>query len=106
MSSGFPYTPIISSDEKLPGRYSPIYGIPLSKRYNLSHRLDIRYSQDITFTKSTLKWYIEFINVYNYRPNSSQKWSYTKPFEKNSNPVLTSSNPLGIIPNFGLEYRF
>ncbi|MDH5718342.1 MAG: TonB-dependent receptor [Spirochaetia bacterium] len=106
MSSGFPYTPIISSDEKLPGRYSPIYGIPLSERYNLSHRLDIRYSQDIKFTKSTLKWYIEFINVYNYKPDSSQKWSYTKPFEKNSNPILTSSNPLGIIPNFGLEYRF
>lgn len=106
--SGFPYTPIIGSraNSDVPGRYSPEYGVPYSQRFSFAHRLDLRYSQTISFSSSILKWYIEVINIYNFKPESSLDWDYGKPYSPGENPTIGSGGTLTLIPNFGLEYRF
>ncbi len=104
--SGFPYTPITGSTLSSPDRYSPVYGTPFSRRFEIAHRLDLRYSQTVRYAKSMLKWYIEIINVYNNEPKSSQSWNYNIPYQAGVNPILTAGGGLSLIPNFRLEYRF
>ena len=108
VNSGLPYTPIVGSYQT-PGitidRYSPSYGEPLSRTFNLSHSLDIRYSRTFVLKWGSMDVYIEVQNVYYNRPLSELKWDFSKPFSGN-NPNLDSSFASLLIPNFGIEVRF
>jgi len=72
--SGFPYTPVIDSDESPDnsGRYVPIYDYDHlhSKRFPWEHRLDVRYSHKTNHEWGYVSWYIEVINIYNYKPKN------------------------------------
>ena len=106
LASGFPYTPVIGSQQFVSGRYSQMYGTPYSQRFGLNHRLDIRYSRVVKYSNSTLKWYVELINVYNFQPKNQLKWSYNKPYSERVNPKLTAGQGFPFTPNFGVELRF
>jgi hypothetical protein len=107
--SGFPYTPVIGSDESPDGsgRYVPIYDYAHlhSKRFPWEHRLDVRYSNKTNHEWGYVSWYIEVINIYNYKPKNNLAWNYYK--EKgDDNPKLKSEEGLSFIPNFGVEVKF
>ncbi|MBN2157939.1 MAG: TonB-dependent receptor [Spirochaetes bacterium] len=118
-SSG-PYTPIIFSKEDIDyyndtnmHRYYPVYGRPNSRHFPVIHRLDIRYSHSTTYSWGYVSWYVEVINVYNYRPIVFERWDYRFPYHTQI-PMLHSSNPkrssysdsVAFIPNFGVEVKF
>ena len=51
--------------------------------------------------------YIEVLNVYNFRSNKRQVWSYFEPFEVGSNPSLKPSPAdLPVLVNLGVEIQF
>lgn len=123
--SGQPYTPIIGStcDTDYSGpdcsnptsptgtpRYIPEYSNNYySERFPFAHRLDIRYTQTINYSWGSFRWYVEIINIYNYKPINEQDWKYNRPFQPGGsppNPELVSTEGLNLIPNFGLEWRF
>lgn len=106
LNSGFPYTPVVGSVQRIQGRYSQVYGEPYSKRFPLGHQLDIRYARDSKFGWGRLKWYIEVLNVYNYQPNRTLDWKFNEPYQKGKNPTLAPQQGLTVIPNFGLEFVF
>jgi hypothetical protein len=114
--AGFPYTPIIGAS-CTPGydcsngstnvRYSPTYSGDLySKRYPMSHRLDIRYTRKTTYKWGYFSWYIEVINIYNYVAPNQQRWNYNQPFSASNPVVKVPDGAITIIPYFGLEWRF
>lgn len=107
--NGFPYTPVTGSNESPSGsgRYvRTFYGaIPNSKRFDWEHRLDVRYSHKTNYEWGYVSWYIEVINIYNYRPKNRFAWNYTKP-HGDDNPKLKSADGLSLIPNFGVEVKF
>lgn len=107
--SGFPYTPVIDSDESPDnsGRYVPIYDYDHlhSKRFPWEHRLDVRYSHKTNHEWGYVSWYIEVINIYNYKPKNDLAWNYYKPHGED-NPKLKTQEGLNLIPNFGVEVKF
>ncbi len=107
--SGFPYTPVIGSDESPngSGRYVPVYDNARihSKRFPWEHRLDVRYSNKTTHEWGHVSWYIEIINIYNYKPKNNLAWNYYKP-KADDNPKLKAEEGLSFIPNFGVEVKF
>jgi len=106
--TSFPYTPIVGSDESPTGsgRYVPLYGRPNSSHFDPEHRLDVRYSYKINHSWGYVSWYVEVINIYNYRPKNNIDWDYRYP-EGDDNPeIKRDENALSIIPNFGVEVKF
>ncbi len=111
LSSGFPYTPIVDNEPPLSlsngvDRYSPIFGDPLSSRFPLRHRLDIRYTRTSVFSWGSIDWYLEVINLYYYRPDSTENWNYNEPYQSGVNPELSPSPLSVILLNFGVEIKF
>ena len=106
LSSGFPYTPVVGSQELVSGRFSQVYGAPYSTNFPISHRLDLRYTRSVFYSSSTLKWYVEVINIYNFAPKNQVDWKYNQAFEAGVNPALVANRGIRFIPNLGLEYRF
>lgn len=109
LSSGLPYTPIVGSYQNSgfsPARYSPLYGTPYSKKFDFSHRLDIRYTQTRNYSWGTFRWYVEVINIYNYAPKNNVNFKYNQPYSEGVNPSIEASDGLNLIPNFGVEWRF
>jgi hypothetical protein len=112
MFSGNPYTPIIGSKtpETFNGinRYEPIYDSEnaYSSSFPLIYRLDIRYSRTSTYSWGEFKWFVEFINVTNYKPLNQQTWNYSQAYSASSNPTLEAGGFNVIVPNFGLEWTF
>jgi len=105
-----PYTPIVNSEEQTLAdgskRYKPIYSTNLnSKRFDSSYRLDLRYSYRTNYKWGHISWYIEVINVTNYKPANSEEWKYDRAYSS-ENPEITSSGGLALIPNFGIEVKF
>jgi len=111
--SSYPETPIVGDDGGkayvLNGqnlvRYAPAYGDKNSRYRHFQHQLDLRYSRASHFRWGQLKWYIEFLNIYNFMPDDEQKWAYNKPYGS-QNPKSGSSAAFGILPNFGVEAKF
>ena len=110
--SGSPYTPITGNNppELYNGinRYEPVYDetSPYSMRFPLAYRLDIRYTRTANYTWGNFKWFIEFINVTNYKPLNTQTWNYAKGYENGVNPKLEAAGFNVIVPNFGFEWVF
>lgn len=107
--SGFPYTPVVGSEESPSGsgRYVPVYDYANlhSKRFPWEHRLDVRYSHKTNHEWGYVSWYIEVINIYNYKPKNDLAWNYYKP-KGEDNPKLKAEEGLSFIPNFGVEIKF
>jgi hypothetical protein len=53
-----------------------------------------------------VSWYIEVINVYNYRPVTEETWNYRRDYDPDSNPRNKKEEGLSMIPNFGVEVKF
>ena len=114
LHTSFPYTPIVagelSPDPTPPGyvpRYYPIYGTSRNSRhFPPDQRLDVRYSYKITHEWGYVSWYIEVINVYNYRPVTEETWNYRRDYDPDSNPRNKKEEGLSMIPNFGVEVKF
>lgn len=123
--SAFPETPIVGDDGGIPYsldgqppldlvRYGPVYGQKNSRYRDPSYQLDLRYSRRKSFRSKEggsmkggyMKWYVEFINVTNFRPKDTQNWAYNKPFDGGSNPTYGSTSALALLPNFGVEIMF
>ncbi len=66
----------------------------------------MRYSYKINHSWGYVSWYVEVINIYNYRPMNNIDWDYR--YEKgDDNPEVTrDEDALSIIPNFGVEVKF
>ncbi len=111
--TSFPYTPIVGSTEDTnyatlnPGkhRYMYLLGTPNSSRFEDEHRLDVRYSYKMPHSWGYVSWYIEVINIYNYRPKTNVEWDYRYAYSEN-NPKIKESEGLTFIPNFGVEVKF
>lgn len=113
--SSMPYTPIEWGQEDMayaannPGqhRYYPVFGRPNSRHFPINHRLDLRYSNTTTYSWGYVSWYIEVINVYNYRPIVTERWDYRFPYFGSKNPQRKSfTDQVAFIPNFGVEVKF
>ncbi len=109
-----PYTPIVASqfdsqyyaNTGLP-RYVPVYGKTNSEHFPIYHRLDLRYSHTTPYSWGYVSWYIEIINIYNYRPIVVQDWNYNLPYLGSRNPEIKSyTDTVAFIPNFGVEAKF
>jgi len=118
--TSFPYTPIINgqadtsykpvpefaSDPNTANRYVPIYGEPNSGRYPIDHQLDLRYTYANKHEWGKVSFYLELLNVYNYKTLDNEEWSYNEPYSS-TNPELTSGGGFDfIMPNFGVEVKF
>jgi len=112
--SSYPETPIIGDDGgstyTLDGqtltRFGPVYGEKNSRFRDPQHSLDIRFSRKSSYKWGYLKWYVEFINIYNFKPKDVQNWAYNKQYNKNKNPSYGNDSALGLLPNFGIEAKF
>ncbi len=103
-----PYTPITGSaaDSSYPGRYYPnAYGKTNSGHLSPEHRLDLRYSYKTNYRWGYVSWYIEVINVYNFR-SEEYKYDYRYAYDADSNPYVMKSKGLAMLPNFGVEAKF
>jgi len=111
-NTSLPYTPITASTEDTDyflstgqRRYVPGYGKTNSEHLAPEHRLDIRYSCRTNYRWGHVSWYIEAINVYNFR-GEEVVFDYGHPYDADSNPRIRESDGLAIIPNFGVEAKF
>ncbi len=106
--TSFPYTPITGSTESPPasGRYVPEYGRPNSRQFAPEHRLDVRYTYKIHHSWGYVSWYVEVINLYNYRPKNDVDWDYRYPHSDDNPELKQDEGVLSIIPNFGVEVKF
>jgi len=111
--SAVPVTPIIGNSPVMQvtvngivyDRYSPVHGKRYSKFLPADHRLDLRYSRTSRYTWGSIEWYIELINVYNYKSKSTESWKYNKPYSAGVNPALGTPGA-AVMPNFGVEVKF
>lgn len=108
-----PYTPIVGNsdpttyevDGETRQRYAPIYGERNSKRYEPSHRIDLRYAYSPTYSWGQLSFYAEIILITNQR--EIERWKYDQPYDPEDNPVMAvSDNRIPFIPLLGLEAKF
>ncbi|MDH5718241.1 MAG: TonB-dependent receptor [Spirochaetia bacterium] len=113
--SSYPETPIIGDDGGIAytlddvtsrTRYAPTYGESNSRFRSPQHQLDVRFSRTSQYEWGHIKWYIEFLNIYNFKPEDSQNWAYNKPYADGKNPTYGSTAALALIPNFGVEFKF
>lgn len=114
--SSFPYTPYESSIEDMDyaaahqeedlHRYIPVPGKTNSANFESTHQLDLRYTRKIHYSWGYLSWYVELINVYNYRAADNQRWYWNKPYAKGSNPKIEKQDGPAWMPNFGVELKF
>lgn len=108
-NSSLPYSPIVDAvqDTTYVGkteRWIPVYGKTNSERLDPEHRLDLRYSYKTNYKWGYVSWYIEAINVYNFR---SEEYNFDyRHDEGGSNPSIKKSKDVAIIPNFGVEAKF
>ncbi len=114
--SSYPETPIVGDDGgvayTLSGsanpnriRYAPAYGDKNSRFRSPQHQLDVRFSRTSQYKWGSLNWYVEVINIYNFKPDDTQEWAYNKPYSDN-NPSYGSSADFAFLPNFGVEAKF
>lgn len=104
--SGSPYTPIVGSVDTGDGRYYPIYGDLNGKEFDLLHRLDLRYTNTNKTSWGQVRWYIEIINVYGYKPKDQQKWRYDQAYSSSNPELISNPNNFDLIPIFGVEVVF
>ena len=113
--SSYPEDPVVGDDGgtayTLNGqprtRYGPVYGKRNSRYRAPQHSLDLRFSRKSKYKWGTLTWYVEFLNIYNFKPDDTQNWAYNKSYNNGTNPSFGSQDGvIGIMPNFGVEARF
>ncbi len=111
MYSSMPYTAITGADRDMdylgPGeRWVPATGTPFTRHFPVDYRLDIRYTHKRALSWGYVSWYFEVINVTNHRPKDTLKWDYRYPYSDQNPRVVSSSDSLTFIPNFGVEVKF
>jgi outer membrane receptor for ferrienterochelin and colicin len=98
--SGFPYTPRTAvknnerwewKSEKTHSSYLPAY-----------RRIDVRLGKDFTFSGSTLNFFIDVSNVFNFK--NIQNYEYKTPGFTKPEPEEVLLWP--ILPSFGIRYKF
>jgi hypothetical protein len=107
LNSSLPYTPIVDSteDPDYAGRYVPEYGKTNSGRLPFQYQLDIRYTNKSFYKWGQFSWYIEILNVTNYRPYEYH-YDWTKPKSGNNPRERRQKGGIAFLPNFGIEVRF
>lgn len=109
-NSTLPYSPITGAnrDTTYTGpnqRWVPVHGKTNSAHLSPEHRLDLRYSYRTNYKWGYLSWYIEVINVYNFRAEEVS-YDYRYPYNADRNPRIKKSDEIAMIPNFGVEAKF
>ncbi len=112
--SSYPSTPIIGDnggtgyqfDGQSLVRYAPQYGELNSQFPEPRHQLDLRYSRKSNHSWGHLRWYVEILNIYNFRPDDTANWAYNKPYQAGQNPAIGGGSGIALLPNFGVEARF
>ena len=98
--SGKPYTPIIGSDEVIPGDWEPIFADGINvERFPSYHRLDFRLDRRLHFPRWNLVTYFEIENIYNRR----NIWSYEWDRSKGKNREI---HQFGFFPIGGIRLEF
>ena len=94
--SGRPYTPVTSADAILNQEtgeidfFRPLQGERNSKRYPAYHRLDVRFSKQMSFSQWELETYFGLINLYNRQNVNGYNYSAD----------YTSKSPTFQLPRF------
>ncbi len=109
MHSGNPYTPVTGTTV-IPNPLSqcpnqpktvtlPLQGYPDSERFPFYNRLDFKVQRSFVYSTSTLKVYLDVINIFDY-PNVAGYFYNTDYTQRKT------INSLPIIPYVGAEYDF
>ena len=101
--SGSLYTPVIGREREDPAdptsRFRPIYGEFNSERTPFYYRLDLRLERENFLKKSTMKFFIDILNV-TFKKNVVD-FDYGPEFERIDNPRKVTGLPF--FPVFGVE---
>ncbi|GAB4283171.1 MAG: TonB-dependent receptor [Marinilabiliales bacterium] len=95
-AGGLPYTPYDYTQSEIITAWNinggPFYDYDLlnSNRLKPFHQLDIRIDKVFYFDKSSLKFYLDIQNAYNYKADEQARLTN---LDENGNPVINPSNP-------------
>ncbi|WP_405632549.1 TonB-dependent receptor plug domain-containing protein [Pseudoalteromonas sp. Ld20] len=106
--SGQTYTPIIGVKEnpEFEGRFLPEYGDPFSKRFDVYHRLDLRFERTTDFWGLDGVLILELMNAYGQANTSSIDLDYQKITSTNDLIIKESEDDFEMRPSIGFSLTF
>lgn len=106
--SGQTYTPIIGVKEnpEFEGRFLPEYGDPFSERFDIYHRLDIRFERETDFWGLDGVLILELMNAYGQGNTSSIDLDYQKVSSTNDLIIKESDDDFEMRPSIGFSLTF
>ncbi|OUL58947.1 TonB-dependent receptor plug domain-containing protein [Pseudoalteromonas ulvae] len=106
--SGQAYTPIVGVKENpdYAERYLPIYGEPFSERFDVYHRLDIRFERDTDFFGLDAQLILEVMNVYGQDNTSHIDLDYQKVSSVNDLIIKEETDDFEMRPSIGFSVSF
>ncbi|MGS0535123.1 TonB-dependent receptor plug domain-containing protein [Pseudoalteromonas sp. SaAl2] len=108
--SGQTYTPIIGVKEnpEFEGRFLPEYGDPFSERFDIYHRLDIRFERETDFWGLDGVLILELMNAYGQGNSntSSIDLDYQKVSSTNDLIIKESDDDFEMRPSIGFSLTF
>ncbi|MDX1555178.1 MAG: TonB-dependent receptor [Xanthomonadales bacterium] len=107
--SGWPRTPLLPTPVLDPGGGLDFIGSDFSQRnketYDDYFRVDVRLTRTVQLPRSTLEWYIEVLNVFDYN-NECCIPDFNVDFGSGVSVRPNIDDYLPIFPSFGLTWRF
>jgi len=106
--SGQTYTSIIGVKEnpEFEGRFLPEYGDPFSERFDIYHRLDIRFERETDFWGLDGVLILELMNAYGQGNTSSIDLDYQKVSSTNDLIIKESDDDFEMRPSIGFSLTF
>ena len=106
--SGQAYTPNVAVKEnpEYAERFLPVYGEPFSERFDVYHRLDIRFERDTDFFGLDAQLILELMNVYGQDNTSHIDLDYQKITSVNDLIIKEESDDFEMRPSIGFSVSF
>ena len=106
--SGQAYTPItgVRENPDYHERYLPIYGEAFSKRYDIYHRLDIRFERQTDFFGLDAKLVLEVMNVLAVKNVSNIDLDYKNVHSTSDLIIEEEEDDFGMRPSIGFSVSF
>lgn len=106
--SGQAYTPIVGvvENDEFEGKFQPQYGEPFSERFDLYHRLDVRFERKTDFFGLDALLIFEVMNLYAQENTASIDLDYQKTTSTQEVILQEESDDFSMRPSIGFSFTF